>query len=157
MTLCELAYFCGGPVLELGTFQGASTVAMCKANSDVTTIDISPVAIDVARNNFLRLGVNPRIIQADAAEGMKLLVSEERKFTFLFMDHDHAYDAVYRACVEIPRLMIPNSLLFFHDFQDSRNETGAFGVYLAVKNVLEDKLDFVGLSGNGVIFRYIGT
>jgi SAM-dependent methyltransferase len=153
----RIGFFAKGPVLELGCLQGASTIVLYRANRNVTTIDISMEAIEAARANFKRHNVKPTIIHADAAAGIKQLAKEGKKFAFVFVDHDHGYDSVYRACVELPSVLQEGAYLFFHDFQDLRNESGIFGVYKAVKDTLADKLDFIGLSGNGAVFRYIAA
>jgi 16S rRNA G966 N2-methylase RsmD len=154
LTLLELAHYVNGPVLELGCFHGASTIAMCKANSDVTTIDISEAAIQQAEKNFLKHNVKPRVVKAEAVEGMKILALENKKFNFVFIDHDHSYETMYYSCAFLPQLLQNKAYLYFHDFQDKRNETAEYGVYQAVKNTLSPHLDFIGLSGGGALFQW---
>lgn len=160
MTLHSLARFSPGPVLELGCFHGASTVILSRANSDVTTVDLSEHAIGVAKQTFLNHKVNPRVIQADAAAGIKQLAAEKKKFSFVFVDHDHAYNSVNDACWELPKVLDEQAFIYFHDLQDIRNGTGEYGVYRAVREMqsrYHSTMDFFGLSGNGAIFHWFGV
>lgn len=157
MTLYEMARFAKGEILELGCFLGASTIIMAKATQQhITTIDLSTSAVETARKNFKAQGVADQItvICADGAAGIRGL---DKKFSFAFIDHDHSYEAVYSACMELPRVMEAGSHCYFHDFQDERNfvedPKHKMGVYQGVKDALEDKLEFVGYSGCGAIFK----
>ncbi len=157
LSLYEMARFAGGDILELGCFLGASTIIMAKATSyKITTIDLSTEATATAKINFQTHGVADRIevICDDGARGIRKL---DKKFNFAFIDHDHSYEAVHSACLELPRVMVSGSYCYFHDFQDERNFANdprhKMGVYQAVKDTLSDKFQFVGYSGCGAIFK----
>lgn len=158
LKLYEMAHFAQGDILELGCFFGASTIVMAKATDrSITTIDLSPDAIKVARANFLRHHVDGNIITVcdDGANGIREL--KGRQFHFAFVDHDHTYEAVHSACLELPSVMAPGAYVFFHDFQDERNFVDdprhKMGVYAAVRETLADKWHFAGYSGYGALFR----
>lgn len=162
--LYEMVHYCEGDILELGCFHGLSTLVMANAilgspnpNRKITTIDISEHATGVARQTFLRHGVNDliEIRCSDAAVGLKALKNENKRFKFAFIDHDHGYEAVKSACEELLAVLEPESYCFFHDFQDARNWKGEYGVYQAIKDTIADKLDFIGLYGQGGLFKIL--
>ena len=51
----------GVKVLDMGTGSGVLGVFAASRGADVTAIDISPVAVECARDNFLKLGMGSRV------------------------------------------------------------------------------------------------
>lgn len=77
-------------ILEIGTAIGYSGGLMLKTlpNAKLTTIEILPTAIEVAKQNFADLRVLDRveIINGDATEIIKNMAETGQKFDFIFLD-----------------------------------------------------------------------
>ena len=63
-------------------------------------------------------------------------------------DHDHGYAAVRAVCDLLPGILPPGGYALFHDFNDSRNTTGEYGVYRAVAEMTAGAaMRFAGVTG----------
>lgn len=58
----------GGRLLEAGAGGGNQSIALAQAGFDVTLLDFSPAALEYARRNFERHGLNAGFIEGDAFE-----------------------------------------------------------------------------------------
>lgn len=78
-------------VLEIGTLGGYSTLWFAKAcpQAKIITLEIDPEHGEVARQNFIKAGVNHRIelIVGDAHETLKRFITQnEASFDLIFLD-----------------------------------------------------------------------
>lgn len=167
--LYELAYFCGGDILELGTYRGLSASVMSSACHDsgrenvIVSIDLDPDAIRHARANLRgRPGCDRvHIFQEEGATGVRNLAKAKRQFNFAFIDHSHEYDHVYEACKPLHRVLALGAFALFHDFNDGRNaapDQPDYGVYQGVLDGLDPRrFEFWGIYGCCGLFRRIGS
>ena len=65
----------GAKILDVGTGSGAIAVALAKSieGAEVTAVDISDIALEIASENGVRNGVNIRFCKADALDDMSSL------------------------------------------------------------------------------------
>lgn len=156
LKLYEMAYYSYN-ILELGCFQGASTFVMANACKDsgfgkISSVDLSLEALPIAKKLISDHNLDDFVefYHNDAATQIKLF---KDKFDFIFVDHDHSYQAVYDVCVQLDKIM-DSGYVFFHDFQDYRNgiEGSAVQVYRAVMDGLSERFKFIGLCGQGGLF-----
>jgi len=77
-------------ILEVGTSNGYSTLwladAVAPANGSVTTIELAPEKIEMARANFARAGVDTRITLLEGDAGAMLANLFDASFDLLFLD-----------------------------------------------------------------------
>ncbi len=167
LKLYEIAYFVSGDILELGTYQGLSTCIMARANLDsphkkkIETVDLNLPFLKIAEQNLTKKGL-AKCVQTfcdDATALVKGLVSERRKFEFVFIDHSHAYGPVYDVCLDLRKVVPEGGFCLFHDFTDPRNrdpENEDYGVYQAVVDGLNpDEFEFYGIYGCSALYRAI--
>jgi SAM-dependent methyltransferase len=167
LKLYELVYFCGGDVLELGTFRGLSTSVAAQASYDsgtnnaIVTIDLSPELIVEARANLEgRPGFERvRFFSVEGGEAVRLLADAKRMFSFAFIDHSHAHQHVLDVCRSLDKVLKRGAFCLFHDFNDPRNavaEVVEYGVYQGVFEGLERRgFEFWGIYGCTGLFRRI--
>src|SRR5260370_15519846 len=128
LKLYELVYFCGGDILELGTYYGLSTSVAAQASQDsgvnnvIVTIDLSSEAIARARANLEGRPGAERIYPfvVDGGKAVRDLGDANRMFDFAFIDHSHACEHVYDVCRSLDRVVKPGAFCLFHDFNDPR-------------------------------------
>ena len=65
----------GAKILDVGTGSGAIAVALAKSieGAEITAVDISDIALEIASENGVRNGVNIRFCKADALDDMSSL------------------------------------------------------------------------------------
>jgi predicted O-methyltransferase YrrM len=77
-------------ILEIGTSNGYSTLwladAVASIDGDVTTIEMSPQKLAMARENFARAGLENRITQLEGDAGTQLQQLGEGDFDLVFLD-----------------------------------------------------------------------
>ena len=101
-------------ILEVGTAVGFSTLLMSEyAPEDcrITTIENYEKRIPIARENFRKAGKEDRItlLEGDAADVLKELVSQQKQYDFIFMD---AAKGQYRNFLtDILKILAPNGML----------------------------------------------
>lgn len=164
LKLYEIAYYCGGDVLELGTHRGLSTSIIAGALEDrgsgsLETVDIDADANAIARSNVAGRPGSRRVTFTlqDATQRMDALIREQRKFGFIFVDHWHGYEATKEAAERARSLLNPGGFIYFHDYLDPGNAdpNHVYGVYQAVEEVIcADKgFEFFGNYGCCGLFR----
>jgi predicted O-methyltransferase YrrM len=169
LKLYELVYFCGGDVLELGTYYGLSTSVAAQASQNagvenvIVTIDLSPEAIARARANLEGRPGAERIYPfvVDGGKAVRDLGDANRMFDFAFIDHSHAYEHVYDVCRSLDRVVKPGAFCLFHDFNDPRNadaEVMEYGVHQGVLEGLDpSSFEFWGIYGCTGLFRRVAS
>jgi Methyltransferase domain len=168
LKLYELGYFCGGDILELGTYRGLSTavigmaVAASESGGVVISVDLDPGATNIARENLKgRPGAEAiHLFAADAGESVRTLSDANRTFDFAFVDHSHQYAPVFEVCHSLHRVLNLGAFCLFHDFNDPRNAAKSnldYSVYQGVMDGLKpDRFEFWGIFGCCGLFRRIG-
>jgi len=156
LTLYELARHGPGDVLELGAAWGLSATILCRGvrargAGRVVSVEIDPAFQRAAAEAIRRAGL-ARWHQMRAGDAGTLLqdaVSRGERFGAVFVDHDHGLEASRLVCRLLPRLLLPGGMALFHDFNDVRNIGGEYGVYQAVREMLEagPELALRGLPG----------
>ena len=166
LKLYELVYFCGGDVLELGTYRGLSasvaldaSVAAGLANT-LISIDLDPFARDAGAATVRGRpgGERAHFFATSADEALTTFTRAERRFSFCFIDHSHRYEHVRSACQLLPGVLEPGSFCLFHDYNDPRNAQADdldYGVYQGVRDGLDPTLfRFWGVYGCTGLFRF---
>ena len=143
LTLHDIARYTSGNVLEIGSAWGLSATILCRAvkargRGKVVSLEIDPefqrlttAAVrkhHLGRWHEMRGGDGTALLQQAAAAG--------EVFSAIFIDHDHGPEASQQACSLLPQLLAPGGFMLFHDFNDRLNETGEYGVYEAVCEML---------------------
>jgi predicted O-methyltransferase YrrM len=168
LKLYELAYFCGGDILELGTYRGLSTSICALAseasglNNVIVSVDLSPEETERARTNLAGRAGFERIhlFTVEAGQAVRDLARAKRMFNFAFVDHAHTYEHVYDVCRSLHRVTKLGALVLFHDFNDPRNaaeDATDYGVYQGVLDGLDQRrFEFWGIYGCTGLFRRVG-
>lgn len=164
LKLYELAYFSPGDILELGSYHGLSTTIMSQACFDsggkkmIYTVDLDPQCIKATLNNLRkqRLTQGVAMIIDDGTSAVRRFADAKKQFSFVFIDHSHKYEHVLAICRELPSIVGPNSMCFFHDFNHAGNKDPKdtnYGVYQAVCDGLDqNQFEFYGLFGGAALF-----
>ena len=146
LKLYEVAFFATGDVLEIGTHHGLSTAILSTAirNSErpdrkLHTIEISQSSAQTAKSHHKRLNIEGSICYhvQPSTSALSEFSSIQKKFSFVFVDHDHSYTATqeFLDCIEV--LLEPRSFVLFHDYNDSRNTNSddlEYGVFDAIEH-----------------------
>jgi SAM-dependent methyltransferase len=168
LKLYELVYFCGGDVLELGTYRGLSTSISAQAsdaaglNNVIVSIDLNPDETERARKNLAgRPGFERvHLFTVEAGEAVRHFANSKRIFDFAFIDHSHTYEHVYDVCRSLHRVTRLGAFALFHDFNDPRNsaqDATHYGVYQGVLDGLDQRrFEFWGIYGCSGLFRRVG-
>lgn len=166
LKLYEMAYFVSGDILELGSYHGLSTSILSQANHDsphkksIVTVELDSGNVAVTNRHLQNMGLASRVttVCADALSAIRDFASRGRKFEFVFIDHSHAYDAVYSVCRELPEVLTDGGFCLFHDFNDPRNkdvDDKDYGVYQAVVQGLDPhRFSFYGVYGCAALYRF---
>ena len=171
LKLYELAYFCSGNILELGTFRGLSTSIMAEACVDsgrkvvIDTVDINAeYSADAKRGMDMRQAPGREVVQFHVADGAAFLSDAStaaKTYGFAFVDHCHAYQAVHDACAQLHHVLMPGAFALFHDYTDPRNahpDYPSYGVYQGVRDgLLADRFEFWGIYGCCGLFQLAQT
>jgi predicted O-methyltransferase YrrM len=167
MKLYELAYFCSGDIIELGTYKGLSTSILAEASHDskrefdIVTVDLDARHIAEAKQGMAERRTPGRehvhFFSLDAIQFVRNSAEAGRQYELAFVDHSHQYQHVYDTCVNLHSILIPGAFALFHDYNDPRNahpNAPDYGVYQAVTAGLAEKhFDFWGIYGCCGLFR----
>jgi hypothetical protein len=169
LKLYEMVYFCGGDVLELGTYRGLSASICIQASEAadlhnvIVSIDLNPDEIARAQSNLAGKHGFERVnfFAVEAGEAVRGLARAKRMFNFAFIDHSHAYEHVYDVCRSLHRVLQLGAFALFHDFNDPRNSASNapdYGVYQGVLDGLDERrFEFWGIYGCTGLFRRVGS
>ena len=151
LKLYELAYFCSGDVLELGTHKGLSTsillTGLVSAGRPGTlhTVDIDTGAVESAKVSISRIPGAGRVrFNVEPAGKFLSRATEAQTFGLIFVDHWHGYEATHEAAVACRTLLADGGFVLFHDFMDpgNRDPEHVYGVFQAVADVIMSSEDF---------------
>jgi predicted O-methyltransferase YrrM len=169
LKLYELVYFCGGDVLELGTYRGLSASVCIQASEAaglrnvIVSIDLSPDEIERARSNLAGKPGFEKVhfFAVEGGKAVRDLAHAKRMFSFAFIDHSHTYEHVYEVCRSLHRVVKLGAFVLFHDFNDPRNaapDAPDYGVYQGVLDGLDQRrFEFWGIYGCTGLFRRVGS
>ena len=167
LKIYEMAYFAQGDILELGSYYGLSTSILSMANErtpyrkNIYSVDLDPKCVAEANHNLQIQNLDRQVtmICAEATAAVKQFASEHKQFSFVFIDHSHAYEPVLTVCRELNTVVSPGGFCLFHDFNDARNRDMSahdYGVYQAVTEGLAPELfEFWGIYGCTALYRVI--
>ena len=166
LKMYELARLTEGDALELGTHYGlsASIIASALAERDgahLETVDLNARTTTVAAVNLMGRPGSDRVVFTvrDGAARMDELAAEGRRYSYIFVDHWHGYQATLDAANQLHRLLEPGGFVQFHDFVDSQNADGEhfYGVFQAVLDsvCLDGRFLFCGNYGCTGVFRFL--
>ena len=115
-------------ILEIGTSNGYSTLwladAVASIDGDVTTIEMSPQKIAMARENFERAGLENRIIQLEGDAAMHLQRFGDGDFDLVFLDSQRsAYLAWWP---DLKRILRAGGMLVVDNASSHAHEMAAF-------------------------------
>jgi predicted O-methyltransferase YrrM len=146
LKLYELAFFCKGDIIELGTYKGLSTTIMAEASRDSgRKFEIVTVDLDAQHTAEAKQGMadrrtpgreNVHFFTFDAIKFVGNTADAGRLYELAFIDHSHQYQHVYDTCVNLHRILVPGAFALFHDYNDPRNahpDRPDYGVYQAVQ------------------------
>ncbi len=168
LKLYELVRFCGGDVLDLGTYRGLSASVELQASvaagydNAIVSIDLDPGARDAGAATVAGRPGADRVhfFATDADEALTTFTRAERRFRFCFIDHSHRYEHVRSACEKLPGVTEAGAFCLFHDYNDPRNadpSDGDYGVFQGVADGLDPSLfEFWGIYGCTGLFRRVG-
>jgi len=167
LKLYELAFFCKGDIIELGTYKGLSTTIMAEASRDsgrkfeIVTVDLDPQLAAEAKQGMADRRTpgreNVHFFTFDAMKFVTNSADAGKLYELAFIDHSHQYQHVYDTCVNLHRILVPGAFALFHDYNDPRNarpDVPDYGVYQAVHTALsEEYFEFWGIYGCCGLFR----
>jgi predicted O-methyltransferase YrrM len=167
LKLYELAFFCSGDIIELGTYKGLSTSIVAEASWDsgrkfeIVSVDLSSQHCADAKQGMASRRTpgreNVHFFACDAIQFVRDTAEAPRLYELAFIDHSHQYQHVYDTCVELHRILVPGAFALFHDYNDPRNahpDVPDYGVYQAVTDGLPDEyFEFWGIYGCSGLFR----
>jgi len=115
-------------ILEIGTSNGYSTLWLADAAASidgaVTTIEMSPQKIAMARENFDRAGLAARIIQREGDAGGILQALVDGAFDLVFLDSKRS--AYLDWWPDLQRILRPGGLLVVDNATSHAHEMAAF-------------------------------
>jgi len=165
LKIYELAYYAEGNILELGTHKGLSATIICQALNDAqknvnfNTVDIDAVANVTAVKNLSGVpgGLKVKFNLMDATQFLNREINNNEKYSFIFVDHHHGYQATFEAASCAKELLTSGGFILFHDFNDRDNcdYQHHYGVYQAVTDKIIGDIDFefYGIFGSCSLFR----
>jgi 16S rRNA G966 N2-methylase RsmD len=106
-------------ILEIGTFDGTSTMAFVKAASEigghVTSMDWSDVPVAEALVKQYGLEKHWTFMRGDSHELLPKLHAEGRVFDAILVDADHSAKGARQDIIDSERMLAPGGVLFTHD------------------------------------------
>jgi predicted O-methyltransferase YrrM len=122
LKLYELAYFCDGPILEIGTFCGRSAAVMALALADrgsevpLVTVDPDASILALAQRSLRSLGVEDRVLLVCDTVDAFLRAAPGFRPELVFVDADHSATGVLADLAALRPCVEPDALLLFHDY-----------------------------------------
>ena len=114
-------------VVEIGTSNGYSTIWFCLAlqttGGKITTHEIDPFRISVARENFKKAGVN-HLVTIVAGDAHKTVTELKEPIDILYIDADKA--GYFDYLTKLLHLVRPGGLILAHNTTDKASEMQDF-------------------------------
>lgn len=126
-------------VLEVGTSNGYSTLWLADAvgaDGTVTTVDRAPHKLAMARQNFERAGLSPRIQQIEDEAGRFIASRDAGEYDFVFLDSDRGqyaewWPALQRVLADGRLLVVDNATSHAHQLEEFNRLVAATDGYLS--------------------------
>lgn len=161
--LYELSQAISGPILEIGTHRGKSTMVMALAArasqrpTTIYTVDVDRGALDAAAAEARVRGLTERIVFIRGTSSAFARGYPHVHPRLTFVDGDHSRSGVERDLAVLEAIVPVDGLMLFHDFHDPRNDDPAcdeIGVRPAVESSwVARQCDFEGVFGVCGLFR----
>ena len=167
LKLYELAHAASGPILEIGTYRGKSTILMATALRDagrdgpVVSLDVDAAGLREAASHASRLGVADRLVLVRGTAQALLRSRPGFVPSLVFLDGDHSRRGVARDLRALRDRVPAGVPILLHDYEDVRNADPSepdYGVPQAVERswVARD-CEFAGVFGCcGLFIRHTG-
>lgn len=129
-------------VLEVGTSNGYSTLWLADAvraiDGQVTTLELSPAKVALARDNFQEAGLAPWIEVMDGDAGAFLAFAHDMAYRLIFLDSERSeYCGWWH---QLQRVLAPGGLIVVDNATSHREEMAPFmklvGATLGYRNCL---------------------
>ncbi len=126
--LYALAGSAVGPILEVGTYHGKSTLIMAAAlraaerRGPIYTVDVDRAAIDVASEHARARSLAGTIVFVHGTLAAFAAAYPHLRPALTFVDGDHSRAGVERDLAALRGLVPAGGRLLFHDFNDPLNE-----------------------------------
>jgi len=150
-----------GPVVELGSFAGKSTIIFARAGRQVHAIDAWGGVAVPSLERFNLSGMQAQFLANIRQAQVEANISAHRGLTsevakdwnapaaLLFVDADHAYEAVKDDLTRWCPFLLPGGLLIMHDVLDEH----FLGVTRAAAELLREGWQVVTSAGSAVALR----
>jgi len=121
-------------ILEIGTSNGYSTLWLADATASidgaVTTVEMAPAKIEMARNNFVRAGLSERITLREGDAGAVLASLDDAAFDLVFLDSQrsayvHWWPHLKRVLRAGGLLVVDNAVSHAHEMAGFMTAVGA--------------------------------
>ena len=129
--LYELALQTAGPVLEIGTYRGRSTVLMGLAGQAsgretlIYSIDVERPALRAGRRAAEMHGVADRIVFVHGTLAGFARAYPHVRPALTFVDGDHSMEGASRDIARLRGIVPRGGLILFHDYDDPLNDDPA--------------------------------
>ncbi|HJV20493.1 MAG TPA: class I SAM-dependent methyltransferase [Sediminibacterium sp.] len=136
-------------ILELGTSLGITTSYLAAANSNarVITMEGSAAVADIARSNFMKLGLhNIALITGNFDHTLEPTLAQVQQIDFAFLDGNHRYEPTIRYFNHVMNKAHANTVIILDDIHWSSEMEQAWGEVKRDKRVrLTIDLFYIGL------------
>jgi predicted O-methyltransferase YrrM len=144
-------------VVEIGTLNGYSTIWFCLAlqttGGKITTHEIDPYRISVARENFKKAGIN-HLVTIVAGDAHKTVTKLKKPIDILYIDADKAGYLDY--LTKLLPLIRPGGLVLAHNTTDKASEMQDFLKAITENPDLETIFLFKEPSGLSITLKKSG-
>src|SRR5688500_837692 len=131
LKLYDLASAADGPILEIRTYRGKSTIVMATALRDagaagsIVTLDVDREGLEAARDETARRGLADRIAFARGTAESLFRLRPGFAPALVFLDGDHSRRGVARDLRALESRVPRVAALLFHDFNYARKDDSA--------------------------------
>jgi predicted O-methyltransferase YrrM len=143
LKLYELAGLADGPILEIGTHRGKSTILMATALRDcgragpLVSLDVDAAGLRDAATEAAARGLTDRLALVRGTAETLFRAHPGFSPSLVFLDGDHSRRGVARDLRALRERVPAGALILFHDYHDARNADPAepdYGITEAVES-----------------------